>query len=94
MVRDLPANMTVAMLPTTLSGERYVALLLPARPTMARLVAGGVITQNHAADAVEVERMLNNLLSPRGCVLLSPRGCVAKCAENPADQRLGRDAGE
>jgi phospholipid/cholesterol/gamma-HCH transport system substrate-binding protein len=86
MVRDLPANMTVAMLPTTLSGERYVALLLPARLTMARLVADSVITQNHAADAVEVERMLNNLLPPRGC--------VAKCAENPADQRLGRDAGE
>jgi phospholipid/cholesterol/gamma-HCH transport system substrate-binding protein len=50
------------MVPTTLFGERYVDLLIPARPTVARLTAGTVIRQNHAADAVEVEKVLNNLL--------------------------------
>jgi phospholipid/cholesterol/gamma-HCH transport system substrate-binding protein len=62
MVAHLPANVTAMMVPTTLFGERYVDLLVPARPTVARLTAGSVITQNHSADAVEVEKVLNNLL--------------------------------
>src|SRR5215472_701602 len=61
-VPQLPANVTAVMVPTTLFGERYVDLLLPARPSVARLTAGTVIRQNHAADAVEVEKVLNNLL--------------------------------
>ena len=62
MVDQIPANVTAEMLPTTLFGERYVDLVMPARPTQARLTAGTVITQNHAADAVELEKVLNNLL--------------------------------
>jgi phospholipid/cholesterol/gamma-HCH transport system substrate-binding protein len=62
MVPHIPANVTAEMLPTTLFGERYVDLLLPARPVTARLTAGAVITQDHAADAVELEHVLNNLL--------------------------------
>jgi len=62
MAGRLPANVTAEMLPTTLFGERYVDLVLPARPAPARLTAGSVITQDHSADAVEVERVLNNLL--------------------------------
>ncbi len=62
MVAQLPANVTAEMVPTTLFGERYVDLLIPAQPSTARLVAGSVITQDHSADAVEVEKVLNNLL--------------------------------
>jgi phospholipid/cholesterol/gamma-HCH transport system substrate-binding protein len=62
MVAHLPANVTAMMVPTTLFGERYVDLLIPARPSVARLTAGSVIRQDHAADAVEVEKVLNNLL--------------------------------
>src|SRR5215472_12984127 len=62
MVARLPANVTAMMVPTTLFGERYVDLLIPARPTVARLTAGSVIRQDHSADAVEVEKVLNNLL--------------------------------
>jgi phospholipid/cholesterol/gamma-HCH transport system substrate-binding protein len=62
MVSHLPANVTAMMVPTTLFGERYVDLLIPARPTVARLTAGSVIRQDHSADAVEVEKVLNNLL--------------------------------
>src|SRR5262249_4505574 len=61
MVNQIPANVTAEMLPTTLFGERYVDLVMPATPTQARLTAGTVITQDHAADAVELERVLNNL---------------------------------
>jgi phospholipid/cholesterol/gamma-HCH transport system substrate-binding protein len=35
---------------------------MPAQPAQARLTAGTVITQDHAADAVELEKVLNNLL--------------------------------
>ena len=62
MVSQIPANVTAEMLPTTLFGERYVDLVMPATPTPARLTAGTVITQDHAADAVELEKVLNNLL--------------------------------
>jgi phospholipid/cholesterol/gamma-HCH transport system substrate-binding protein len=62
MVAHLPANVTAEMVPTTLFGERYVDLLIPAQPSAARLTADSVIHQDHSADAVEVENVLNNLL--------------------------------
>jgi phospholipid/cholesterol/gamma-HCH transport system substrate-binding protein len=62
MVAQIPANVTAEMVPTTLFGERYVDLIMPAQPAPARLTAGSVITQNHSADAVELEKVLNNLL--------------------------------
>jgi phospholipid/cholesterol/gamma-HCH transport system substrate-binding protein len=58
----LPANVSAEMLPTTLFGERYVDLILPARPSTARLVGGSVIQQDHSADAIELDSVLDNLL--------------------------------
>jgi phospholipid/cholesterol/gamma-HCH transport system substrate-binding protein len=58
----LPANVTAEMLPTTLFGERYVDLILPAKPAQARLANGSVIGQNRSADGLEIEEVLNNLL--------------------------------
>jgi phospholipid/cholesterol/gamma-HCH transport system substrate-binding protein len=60
--RNLPANVTAQMLPTTLFGERYVDLVLPAHPAATALAAGSVISQDRSADALELERVLNNLL--------------------------------
>jgi phospholipid/cholesterol/gamma-HCH transport system substrate-binding protein len=62
MVSRLPANMTAEMVPTTLFGERYVDLIMPVHPAAARLTAGTVIRQNRSHDAVELEKVLNNLL--------------------------------
>jgi phospholipid/cholesterol/gamma-HCH transport system substrate-binding protein len=62
MVDQIPANVTAEMVPTTLFGQRFVDLIMPARPTPARLTAGTVIRQDHSADAVELEKVLNNLL--------------------------------
>jgi phospholipid/cholesterol/gamma-HCH transport system substrate-binding protein len=62
MVPQIPANVTALMVPTTLFGERYVDLLMPPSPVPARLTAGSVITQNRSANAVELEKVLNNLL--------------------------------
>jgi len=62
MVPQIPANVTALMVPTTLFGERYVDLVMPASPAPARLTAGTVITQDRSANAVELEKVLNNLL--------------------------------
>jgi len=58
----LPANVTAEMLPTTLFGERYVDLILPAHRSVQTLAATRVISQNRSADAIELEKVLNNLL--------------------------------
>jgi phospholipid/cholesterol/gamma-HCH transport system substrate-binding protein len=62
MVPHIPANVTALMVPTTLFGERQVYLVMPVQPAPARLTDGSVITQDHSADAVELEKVLNNLL--------------------------------
>jgi phospholipid/cholesterol/gamma-HCH transport system substrate-binding protein len=62
MVSRLPANMTAEMVPTTLFGERYVDLIMPVHPAAARLTAGTVLRQDRSHDAVELEKVLNNLL--------------------------------
>jgi phospholipid/cholesterol/gamma-HCH transport system substrate-binding protein len=62
MVPYIPANVTALMVPTTLFGERQVYLVMPTQPVPARLTDGSVITQDHSADAVELEKVLNNLL--------------------------------
>src|SRR5258708_30191370 len=58
----LPANVSAMMLPTRLFGERYVDLVLPGRPAARTLADGSVIRQNRSGDALELQRVLNNLL--------------------------------
>jgi phospholipid/cholesterol/gamma-HCH transport system substrate-binding protein len=58
----LPANVSAQLLPTTLFGERYVDLIVPSRPSAARLTSGSVIEQDRSADAIELNEVLNNLL--------------------------------
>lgn len=61
-VRLLPANVSAQMLPTTLFGQRYVALIPPPQPAPKRLVAGSVIDQDRSANAIELQQVLDNLL--------------------------------
>ena len=60
--RLLPAGVSAQLLPTTLFGERYVALVLPRRPGPARLAEHAVIQQDRSANAIELERVLQDLL--------------------------------
>jgi phospholipid/cholesterol/gamma-HCH transport system substrate-binding protein len=62
LVGELPANTTAEMLPTTLFGERYVDLIVPANPSPQPLANGSVIAQDRSGDALELEDVLNNLL--------------------------------
>lgn len=57
----LPANVTAEMLPTTLFGERYVDLVMPASPETETLADTKTINQDHSVDAIELETVLNDL---------------------------------
>ncbi|GAA2106413.1 MCE family protein [Actinomadura alba] len=62
MVRRIPANVSAQMLPTTLFGQRFVALIPPARPVPGRLSDGSVIEQDRSQNAIELEQVLRNVL--------------------------------
>jgi phospholipid/cholesterol/gamma-HCH transport system substrate-binding protein len=62
-VSRIPANVTAEMLPTTLFGQRYVDLIMPAHPVAQRLGNGSVIHQDQSKNGIEVETVLNNTLS-------------------------------
>ncbi|MFF1609221.1 MCE family protein [Amycolatopsis sp. NPDC058278] len=58
----LPRNVSALLVPKTLFGERYVQLSIPDGGRAPHLVAGDVIEQDHSANAVELERVFDNLL--------------------------------
>ncbi|WP_433331943.1 MCE family protein [Spirillospora sp. CA-294931] len=60
-VKRLPANVSAQLLPTTLFGQRFVALVPPANPSSARLVSGSVIDQDRSSNAIELQRVLDNV---------------------------------
>jgi virulence factor Mce-like protein len=61
-VSFIPRNVVARILPKSLFGERYVALMEPANPTPQRIQAGDVITPDRSADAIEIDAVFNNLL--------------------------------
>ncbi|MCE6998879.1 MCE family protein [Saccharothrix sp. S26] len=60
-VDRIPANVSARLLPKTLFGERFVSLELPDDPVGA-LDEGAVIEQDRTSGAVELERVLADLL--------------------------------
>ncbi|GAA4329773.1 MCE family protein [Actinomadura luteofluorescens] len=60
-VRLLPRNVSAQLLPTTLFGARFVALVPPARPSPERLTAGSVISQDRSANAIELQQVMDDL---------------------------------
>ncbi|GAA0628091.1 MCE family protein [Streptomyces crystallinus] len=61
-LRRVPSNVSAQLLPTTLFGRRYVALVPPARPSPRPLAPGSVIPKDRSRSAVELESALNHLL--------------------------------
>ncbi|MFE7368342.1 MCE family protein [Streptomyces anulatus] len=59
---QVPADVTAQMLPTTLFGARFVALVPPRIPTGTTLRAGAVIPQDRSSNAIELEQVLDNVL--------------------------------
>lgn len=58
----VPSNVSARLTPKTLFGERFVDLVVPPQPAAERLQAGDVISQDRSETAIELERVLDNLL--------------------------------
>ncbi|MEU1090143.1 MCE family protein [Streptomyces sp. NPDC005892] len=61
-LHQVPADVTAQMLPTTLFGERFVALVPPPVPSGEPMRAGAVIPQDRSSNAIELEQVLDNVL--------------------------------
>lgn len=58
---DIPANVTAAVIPKTVFGEKYVDLRLPAEPSPARIADGSTISPDRSSVAIETGTVLNDL---------------------------------
>ncbi|WP_279579715.1 MCE family protein [Fodinicola feengrottensis] len=58
----LPANVTAQLLPTSLFGDRYVALLIPATPSPEKLSDGATIDLDRSAAAIQLDKVLGDML--------------------------------
>ncbi|MEU3608900.1 MCE family protein [Streptomyces sp. NPDC035033] len=58
----VPSDVRAQMLPTTLFGERFVALVPPANPSPRPLGPGAVIPEDRSGNAVELQQVLDNVL--------------------------------
>ncbi|HEV8557573.1 MAG TPA: MCE family protein [Actinophytocola sp.] len=61
LVNKIPSNVSARLLPKTLFGERYVALQTPEKPARP-IAAGDVITQDRTTTAIEIEKVLNDVM--------------------------------
>jgi phospholipid/cholesterol/gamma-HCH transport system substrate-binding protein len=62
MLPRLPKDVTALLIPKTLFGERYVQLSIPDHSRAEPLVAGDVVRQDRSANAIELERVFDDLL--------------------------------
>ncbi|WP_433329412.1 MCE family protein [Spirillospora sp. CA-294931] len=58
----VPNNVQARLLPKTLFGEKYVDLEIPPQPGPLGLRKGQIIQQDRSQTAVEIDKVLNNLL--------------------------------
>ncbi|MBP2476115.1 virulence factor Mce-like protein [Crossiella equi] len=87
---QIPKDVTARLLPKTLFGERYVSLVPPAASTGGHLAAGDVIGQDRSSSAIELERVLSNLMPVLQAVqpqkLASTLGAMATALDGRGDQ--------
>ncbi|OEV23161.1 ABC transporter substrate-binding protein, partial [Streptomyces nanshensis] len=58
----IPADVRAQMLPTTVFGQRYVALVPPRNPAPRPIEAGATVPQDRSRNAIELEQVLDHLL--------------------------------
>ncbi|GAB2961818.1 MCE family protein [Amycolatopsis acidiphila] len=89
----IPRNVTARLLPKTLFGERYVSLVLP-RTGVGRIQAGDVIGLDHSSAAIELNRVLDNLMPVLQAVqpekLSSTLGAVSQALSGGRGKELGQ----
>ncbi|HEY8302412.1 MAG TPA: MCE family protein [Jatrophihabitans sp.] len=85
----LPANVTAQLLPKTLFGQRYVALVLPASPSPEHLHDGATIEADTSATGAELQDVFAHLLrvlqAVRPAQLAQTLGAFAAALRNEGD---------
>ena len=61
-LEQIPADVNARLLPKTLFGERYVSLELPEQASQERLADGDVIGQDRSSNAIELQRVIDDML--------------------------------
>ncbi|GHE24572.1 ABC transporter substrate-binding protein [Kitasatospora indigofera] len=61
-LRQIPGEVSAQLLPTTLFGERFVALVPAAHPSGRSLVAGSTVPRDRSDNAVELQQVLDHLM--------------------------------
>jgi phospholipid/cholesterol/gamma-HCH transport system substrate-binding protein len=90
----IPSDVTAQLLPKTLFGERYVALVAPASPSAVPLRAGAVIGQDRSSSAIELEKVLDDVLPLLQTIqpdkLAATLGAIATAVQGKGDE-IGTD---
>lgn len=58
----IPQDVRARILPKTLFGQRYVKLRIPDNPSSAHIQAGAVIQQDQSQTAIELQKVLSNVV--------------------------------
>ncbi|MFD7984906.1 MCE family protein [Kitasatospora indigofera] len=61
-LRQIPGEVSAQLLPTTLFGERFVALVPAAHPSGRSLAAGSTVPRDRSDNAVELQQVLDHLM--------------------------------
>ncbi|MCY0928849.1 MCE family protein [Streptomyces sp. H27-H1] len=87
---EVPADVRAQMLPTTLFGERFVALVPPTSPSPHPIGAGAVIPEDRSSSAVELQQVLDNVLPMLSAVqpqkLSATLSAVSRALEGRGDK--------
>ena len=59
--RNIPENVSIEILPTTLFGQKYISIVDPAQPSERSLSAGDVIPASRVRTNVELQKILADL---------------------------------
>ncbi|SFD89052.1 MCE family protein [Blastococcus tunisiensis] len=61
-LEQIPADVSARLLPKTLFGERFVSLEIDEAPARERLADGDVIGQDRSSNAIELQRVIDDML--------------------------------
>ncbi len=90
----IPANVVARLLPKTLFGERYVALVPPEIASPEPIRDGAVITEDRSSSAIELEQVLDHALDLLRAIqpdkLAATLGSIAYALDGRGET-LGRD---
>ena len=94
LISQIPADVSARLLPKTLFGERYVALVPPSGDAGRSIRPGAVINQDRSQSGVELERVLDDALPLLQSIepekLAATLGALAAALDGRGD-KLGRD---